>query len=131
MTDDDWITAGYKWHDVSNHDLHKHASYLLQKRFDDEEGKKYFITVYCYDRSKYPPPHNKGIGYMPTAHFTLGDNMPFFNVEMNGIESWDGGVNGVEAWFDALWKGFGKPYYEKWEGTVPDTTEPRRIVKQN
>lgn len=114
MTDDDWLAAGYRRY-ASSRVPHETADYLLQKRFDDERGKRYYITVYCYDSSKYPPPHNVGVGYMPTAHFALGDNMPFFNVEMNGIDGWGGGVEGVEAWFERLWVLFHSPYYEKWE----------------
>lgn len=115
MTDEDWHAAGYKRYDVQNKPMNRSADYLLQKRFEDDEGKKYFITVYCYDKSNYPPPHNVGVGYMPTAHFNLGDNLPFFNVEMNGIDGWAGGIEGVEGWFERLWATFGRPYYEKWE----------------
>ena len=54
MTPDDWIAAGYKRYEVRNKQTNKLADFLLQKRFDDDVGKKYFITVYCYDRTKYP-----------------------------------------------------------------------------
>lgn len=114
MTDDDWIAAGYKKYSPSRFS-HEAFDYMLQKRFDDAQGKKYFITVACYDHKRYPPPHNVGIGYMPTAQFVLGDSLPFFDVRMNGLESWPGDVGAVEDWFEALWKLFGCPYYEKWE----------------
>ena len=115
MNNDDWLAAGYKRYEVKDKPMNRLADFLLQKRFDDERGKKYFIVVYCYDKSKYPPPHNIGVGYMPAAQYSLGDNLPFFNVEMNGIEGWGGGVEGVEGWFDRLWVLFGRPYYERWE----------------
>ena len=116
MTNNDWLEAGYKVYTTPRLDVNRLADFILQKRFDDEEGKKYYITVYAYDWSKYPPPHNKaGVGYMPTAQFNLGDDKPFFNVEMNGLHSWTGDVSAVEDWFEALWKLFGCPYYEKWE----------------
>lgn len=119
MTPDDWIAAGYKRFDVPNKEMNKLADFLLQKRFDDDEGKKYFITVYCYDRTKYPEPYRSHvgintIGYMPTAHFALGDNLPHFNIEMNSIETLHGGIKAVEDWFEVLWKVFRQPYYEKW-----------------
>jgi hypothetical protein len=119
MTPDDWIAAGYKRHDVAKKEMNKLADFLLQKRFDDDEGKKYFITVYCYDRTKYPEPyrsHVEGntIGYIPTAQFVLGDNLPHFNIEMNGIELLQGGIKAVEDWFEVFWKVFRQPYYEKW-----------------
>lgn len=117
MTLDDWIAAGYKRYEVTNRELNKLADFLLQKRFDDDEGKKYFITVYCYDWTTYPEPHirNKPIAYMPTAQFVLGDNLPHFNIEMNGIESMTGGIKAVEDWFEVFWKVFRQPYYERWE----------------
>jgi hypothetical protein len=115
MTDDDWLAAGYKKYSPSRFS-HEASDYTLQKRFDDQRGKRYYITVACYDRSRYPqPPHNVGVGYMPTAQFVLGDNLPFFDVRMNGIDDWGGGIEGVEAWFERLWVLFHRPYYEKWE----------------
>lgn len=119
MTPDDWVAAGYKRFDVANKEMNKLADFLLQKRFDDDEGKKYFITVYCYDRTKYPEPYRSHvgintIGYMPTAQFVLGDNLPHFDIEMNGIESMTGGIKAVEDWFEVFWKVFRQPYYEKW-----------------
>ena len=120
MTPDDWIAAGYRRHEIRNKEMNKLADFLLQKRFDDDEGKKYFITVYRYDSTKYPESYirffeTKPIAYMPTAHFVLGDNLPHFNIEMNGIESMTGGIKAVEDWFEVLWKVFRQPYYEKWE----------------
>ena len=120
MTLDDWIAAGYKRYEVKDSELNKLADFLLQKRFDDDEGKKDFITVYCYDRTKYPAPHRNTfkegpIGYMPSAQFILGEGAPFFNIEMNGVESMSCSVQKVEDWFEVFWKVFRQPYYEKWE----------------
>lgn len=126
MTPDDWIAAGYKRFDVANKEMNKLADFLLQKRFDDDKGKKYFITVYCYDRTKYPEHYRQWlidnrshvgintIGYMPTAQFVLGDNLPHFDIEMSGIESMTGGIKAVEDWFEVFWKVFRQPYYEKY-----------------
>ena len=119
MTPDDWIAAGYKRYEVRNKQTNKLADFLLQKRFDDDEGKKYFITVYCSDRTKYPEPHvrffkDTPIAYAPTAHFVLGDNLPHFNIEMNAVETLHGGIRAVEDWFEVFWKVFRQPYYEKY-----------------
>lgn len=120
MKYEDWIASGYKRYEVSrDKQINKLADFLLQKRFDDVNGKKYHITVYCYDRTNYPPQYaemfeDSPIGFMPTAHFSLGEDLPFFNVEMNGIESWAGDIEGVEAWFERLWVLFHRHYYEKW-----------------
>lgn len=119
MTLDDWLAAGYKRYEVTNKEMNKLADFLLQKRFDDDEGKKYFITVYCYDRTKYPERYRSNveerpIGFMPTAHFALGDNLPHFEITMNGIETMTGGIQVVDDWFEVFWKVFRQPYYEKW-----------------
>ena len=117
MTYDDWIAAGYKRYEVKNREMNKLADFILQKRFDDEDGKKYYITVYCYDRTNYPPEYlemceGKPIGFMPTVHFSLGEGCPFFNIEMNGVED-RMGVEHVEEWFDAFWDMCNRPYYER------------------
>ena len=119
MTPDDWIAAGYKRYEVRNKQMNKLADFLLQKRFDDDVGKKYFITVYCYDRTKYPEPHvrffkDKPIAYTPTAQFVLDDNLPHFNIEMNAVETLPGGIRAIEDWFEVFWKVFRQPYYEKY-----------------
>jgi hypothetical protein len=110
----EWIDRGYRRYDISyeRREMNKLADFMLQKRFDDEVGKKYFITVYCYDRKKYPPEHQKNLpefGYMPTAHFALRDNNPFFNIEMNGINN----IDEVESYFELFWNTLNQPYYEK------------------
>ena len=121
MADDiaveEWIANGYRRYEVLHaKELHKLADFILQKRFDDEVGKKYFITVYCYDRSKYPQEmsaHIKNLpryGYMPVVNFNLGDNMPFFNIEMNSVKS----IDEVEDYFEGFWRHLKSPYYEEW-----------------
>lgn len=121
ITLDDWLTAGYKRFALTDNPLNKHADFGLQKLFSDDIGKRYYITVYVYDRSHYPgypweesepEPH----GFMPTAQFHVGktdDNSryPFFNLEMNGTFT----IAECEAWFNKAWEMFGKPYYSEWE----------------
>lgn len=117
ITIENWIEAGYRKHSAGIID--KHAAFILQKRFDDEVGKKYFITVYVYDRDLYPDHMKEHIGhiprfaFMPTAHFSLHDNKPFFNIEMNGIETSEMTVTEVEEYFERFWNFFEKPYYEE------------------
>ena len=117
ITVEDWIAAGYKKHSPGVID--RHAAFLLQKRFDDEVGKKYFITVYVYDRDLYPDhvkehvAHIPRFGFMPTAHFSLGDNRPFFSIDMNGIESSEVTIADVEQYFERFWNFFDRPYYEE------------------
>ena len=116
LTVEDWTSRGYKRYEVSDQsrEVNKLADFLLQKRFDDEKGKKYFITVYCYDRKRYPD-YMKGylpeIGFMPTSNMNLGEKRPFFNIEMNAIES----VAQVESFYEMFWQVLGRPYYEEFE----------------
>lgn len=106
MTEQDWIDAGYRRYPVRDRDrnVFKLADFLLQKRIVDEDGIKYYITVYCYDRTKYPvyDPVEPSIGFMPTAHLTITDDGPFFSVEMNGIDS-GVTIEEIEKWFDKFW----------------------------
>ena len=48
----DFINRGYKR--FENHAEFNHAAFGLQKRIDDEHGKKYFITVWAYEWTYYP-----------------------------------------------------------------------------
>lgn len=119
MDPQEWIDRGYRHYEVSENsrEFNRLADFILQKRFDDEVGKKYYITVYCYDRSKYPDhalEHVKDLpryGYMPTVHLALRDNQPFFNVEMNGITS----IDEVESYMEKFWLLLNKPYYEEFD----------------
>lgn len=111
----EWLDKGYRRYEVApnNRELNKLASFMLQKRLDDEKGKKYFITVYCYDRKNYPDYMRNNmpeIGYMPTAHFSLRDDRPFFNIEMNAPNS----VEEAESYFELFWETLNNPYYEEW-----------------
>ena len=50
LVPEDWIAKGYKQFKSTIKPL---ADFGLQKRFDDENGKRYFITVWVYDNSAY------------------------------------------------------------------------------
>lgn len=125
MNDDfqpsEWESHGYKYHKLRNENeqqrsMNKLADFLLQKLISDEHGKKYYITVFCYDRKKYPTYGIKlsEYGYMPTVQFYIQKEHtgPFFNVEMNNIRS----ITEVEEYFEKLWNLFGCVYYELYEG---------------
>lgn len=114
---DDWLSAGYKRFEFSKEgDIFKSADFGLQKLFRDDTGKRYYITVYVYDRTRYPGyPWNEALpapyGFMPTAQFNLilGEHRVFFNVEMNGKID----IAEMEVWYELLWEMYGKPYYSK------------------
>ena len=51
ITQEQLRQAGYK--PFTQRNLKEYTNSFWQKRFDDEKGKKYFITVAEYDNSKY------------------------------------------------------------------------------
>jgi len=114
MNIENWLSAGYKRFEISgSREANRLADFLLQRAITDEVGRKYFITVYCYDNKKLPLSVVKlKIGeysFMPTSHFSLGDNRPFFSIDMNAPTS----IEEVEEYFEKFWVVLGQPYYDK------------------
>lgn len=108
MIPEDWTEAGYHRWETYRSQVHRLADFGLQKRFDDENGVRYFITVYVYDRSEYPyHDESNRWGFMPTVQFLLGDGLPFYNIDINGTFD----INLVEREVERLWTYFNKPYY--------------------
>lgn len=111
MIPEDWIKSGYRRFELCDNLLNKSADFGLQKRFDDEKGKRYFITVYVYDWEKYPQHIGERFGFMPTVNFALGNDKPFYDISMNGTFD----IAECETKMERLWIHFGKPYYELFE----------------
>lgn len=113
----DWMAAGYQRWETSCKEIHKLADFGLQKLIRDDLGKKYHITVYVYDRTKYPgypwlDTDPNPYGFMPTIQFTIPDGV-FFDLTMNGEFT----IRRVEDELENLWEHFGRPYYELYEPT--------------
>ena len=76
LTIQDWLDAGYKRYD--NH-AYNNADFLLQKRFDDSEGKKYYIDIWVYEHSKHEYYSRSGglpsVSFQPEVRFRRGDKM--------------------------------------------------------
>lgn len=112
LTLQDWIDAGYVRYCLNgDKQFNKLADFLLQKLIKDTNGKKYYISVYVYDRKSYPDYVQSKVpefGFMPVIHLALGDDMPFFEVQMNGISNKT--VADVEKYFDKFWAAAGSPY---------------------
>lgn len=107
---DDWLDAGYKRWETQGKQINKLADFGLQKLICDDAGRRYYITVYVYDRTRYPgypwqEEDPEPYGFMPTAQFVV--DKPFFNIEVNGDL---GTVAEVEAWVEKFWEAAGKPY---------------------
>lgn len=113
MTPEDWEAKGYKRFQ-SGHKF-KLEDFGLQKRIDDEKGKKYFITVYVYDRSRYPDfplNTNDRWGFMPELYFNRPDDLISTTTTMHLHNH---SIEQVEEEAEKLWVHFGSYYAEKWE----------------
>ena len=124
LTIQDWLDAGYKRYD--NH-KYKNADFLLQKRFDDSEGKKYFIDVWVYEYSKYEyysrNPAFPPVGFQPEVQFQRGDKM---TLDITFIMNQDSTIAEIEQ--EELW--VGTEYFEgdKVEVQVSDYVNIHGIV---
>lgn len=113
ITPQQWMDRGYLKY---NQDSLNHSDYLLQKRVDDEFGKKYYITVYVYDNLKmmqtYPsfPKFLTDHTYMVECNFELGNDGPTVNPRITNFST----IDEVEELCEKFWVMLDKPYYEKW-----------------
>lgn len=112
LKEEDFLANGYKRYDGGSTRL-KYADYLLQRCIQDEIGKKYYITVFVYDCSRYNHPHLAGLGFMPEVQFREDGVCPTIDVTFHDDESTT--VDSLEAFFENLWAHLGKPYVDRHE----------------
>lgn len=108
LTTQDWLDAGYKRYDGRNFN---NADFLLQKRFDDTEGKKYYIDVWVYNFSKYNSSYPKA-SFQPEVQFKRGGDM---TLNITFLMNDNSTIQDVEQQAEAMWEFLSKPYYSKWE----------------
>ena len=116
LTPEDWIDKGYKKLTSS---FKPYAAFGLQKRFDDDIGKCYFITVWVYDNTQYLDRHENRSkwGFQPEIQFTTKDDKTF-DVTFHHRNDLKWGVTSieeVEAFFYNMWEDMDCDYYETWE----------------
>lgn len=113
LTVQNWLDAGYKKY-YGNH--LNNADFLLQKRFDDEVGKKYFIDIWVYEHSKhsyYEANQNiPAVSFQPEVQFRRD---PDITMNVTFILNQDSTIAEIEQQFECLWLFLEKPYYEKWD----------------
>lgn len=115
LSPEDWEAQGYK---RFNSAIKPHAVFGLRKRFDDDEGKRYYITVWVYDNTPYM---GKYTGYdrwsfQPEVQFNA--NNTTFDVQYfhrNSVQWGVTSIEQVEAFFHKMWKDMACDYYEKLE----------------
>ena len=105
ITKEQLIAAGYK--PFKQKGIKEYTESFYQKRFDDDKGKKYFITLSEYDyRTYHQVPYD--FSYEPDVQFeTHGVT---FNATMLSPES----VEQMEIFFENMWYNLGCDYYEEW-----------------
>ena len=115
LTPEDWIAKGYKQFKSTIKPL---ADFGLQKRFDDENGKRYFITVWVYDNSAYMDRYEGWSmwSFQPDVQFKMEDGTTFDVVyhHTNNTQWGVTSIDDVEAFFYNMWEKLGCQYYEKW-----------------
>ncbi len=110
ITREQLLEAGYEQFRVHHKEFSKVG---YQKRFDDERGKKYFITIYEYDNKWLI---DRGItrsefSYEPDCQFK--SNGVTFYVKMLCDDSKT--VQDIEEFYERLWVSMGCDYYEFWD----------------
>ena len=101
LTPEDWEAKGYKRFEST---FKPNAAFGLQKRFDDEIGKKYFITIWVYDHEDEYHRQFMGLpqwkdqfsryGFQPDVQFTYSD-IPFdISLHFSNSDKW--GVTPIE-----------------------------------
>ena len=109
ITKEALLAAGYRPFKQKN--IKEFTNSFYQKRFDDEKGKRYFITIGEYDYRKYLDriPALPDFSYSPDGQFK--SNGVAFEIEMLTPES----VEQMEAFFERMWADMKCDYYEEWE----------------
>lgn len=111
ITSDSLITAGYK--PFTQRGLKEFTNSYFQKRFDDEYGKRFYITISEYDnkdiQQRYPESNTPDFSYAPDGQFTDANGV-VFDIGMHSPKS----VEEMESFFVNIWDKQCCEYYEKW-----------------
>ena len=111
LTTQDFLDRGYKrFEDKSGFNT---ADFGLQKRIDDHKGKKYFITVWAYDWTKYKGIHiTSAMSFEPDLSFKLQDG-GYINFKL--LLDSNSTIDYIESKIQEIWDKLGCQYYEEWE----------------
>ena len=83
---------------------------LYQRRFDDDIGKKYYITIKDWDFTRYGNPL---IQYEATAQLYIGEDRDPIDLSFSGNLDLDD----VEKMVEKFWRDNNCEYYEKWNNS--------------
>jgi hypothetical protein len=105
------IDRGYKQYPPTALDSHIVVAFF-QKRFDDDQGKKYFINVNKNDMSFIPAGHRgehwEPFSYSYEVQVTFGDDERAVNLEM--FNGWN--IEQVEKFMEDFFEKMDPNYYE-------------------
>lgn len=108
MNNEDFINAGYVRFDPPPYE--NCITDMFQKCFRDENGKrKYFITVERWDYTPIARGRDIPISYNFTVQFEHKDSDG--TVNMDCFSGWT--IEGVEKFFDDMWRTGWFKYYDK------------------
>lgn len=113
MSDQDLINKGFHEYSPSAFD-HESVETCFQKRYDDENGKKYFITVKKWKEFYHPHTHEV---YPPNYEYDtqLYKKDGHDAVDVLFHSSWN--IEDVEDYLEKLWGTGLFDYYEMWDGS--------------
>lgn len=110
LTVKDFTDSGYKQFPTRSLN---NSDFGLQRLIVDEMGKRYYITVWVYDWTKYPQfNHMNKITFSPDVQFRLQNDI-HFNVQM--LNNPDSTIHDIESFYSEMWERFNCQYYERWE----------------
>ena len=115
LTPEDWEAQGYKRFNTT---IKPHAAFGLRKRFDDEIGKRYHITVWVYDNTPYMDKYTGHDRWSFQPEVQFNENNTTFDVQYfhrNSVQWGVTSIDQVEAFFLKMWKNMDCDYHEKWE----------------
>ena len=109
LTEQDFINQGYK---KFTQKFLNQADFGLQKLIKDEKGKKYYITVYVFDFSKFPGyTHEQRYSFQPDVQFKTQSG-EYLNISM--ILNTDTDIPTIERYFEEIFEKMNIQYYELW-----------------
>jgi hypothetical protein len=110
LTEQDFINQRYKRFTQS---FLNQADFGLQKLIKDEKGKKYYITVYAFDFSKYSIPNLEyKISFQPEVQFKTQSG-EYLNISL--ILNTDTDIPTIERCFEEIFEKMNIQYYELWD----------------
>lgn len=114
-TDEDFINRGYKKYNKTPFDSNS-VMYNFQKRFDNENGKKYFINIHKIDNRWMEDRYENQSWYRP---FTHEYSCQLYRKETHDAldivfhSNWN--IEQVEEFVEKMFKSGELDYYERWD----------------